>query len=62
MSKIQRVLATLQRKVMYDENYDTPVNCYFVGTIEVWKSLEEYDSHIGAFGRQLESLKQAVGA
>jgi uroporphyrinogen decarboxylase len=45
-------------KVMYDENYDTPVNYYFVSSVEVWKHLEEYDPHIGAFGRQLESLKQ----
>ncbi len=45
-------------KVMYDENYDTPVNYYFVNTLEVWKHLEGYDPHIGAFGRQLQSLKQ----
>ncbi len=45
-------------KFMYDENYDTPVNYYFVNTREVWKHLEEYDPHIGAFGRQLQSLKQ----
>lgn len=45
-------------KVMYDENYDTPVNTYFVNAVEVWKRLEEYDPHIGAFGRQLQSLKQ----
>ena len=44
-------------KVMYDENYDTPVTYDFVTTIEVWKYFEEFDPHIGAFGRQLESLK-----
>jgi uroporphyrinogen decarboxylase len=52
-------------KVMYDENYDTPVNLQFVNSVEVWRQLEEFDPHIGAFGRQIEILKrirEAVGA
>ncbi len=51
-------------KVMYDENYDTPVNHYCVGSIDVWRKLERFDPRIGAFGRQLEALKRirdAVG-
>lgn len=51
-------------KVMYDENYDTPVPYEFIHSPEMWRLLEEFDPHIGAFGRQLESLeriKQAVG-
>jgi uroporphyrinogen decarboxylase len=43
---------------MYDENYDTPVNYYHVTSLDVWKQLEEFDPHIGAFGRQLQSLRQ----
>lgn len=48
-------------KFMYDENYDTPVNYYFVNTREVWKHLEEYDPHIGAFGRQGREAITAAG-
>lgn len=45
-------------KVMFDENYDTPVNWQYIQTLEVWKEFEEFDPHIGAFGRQLEALKK----
>jgi uroporphyrinogen decarboxylase len=52
-------------KVMYDELYDMPVNFFHVSEVEVWKLLERFDPHIGAFGRQIESLKRikdSVGA
>lgn len=52
-------------KVMYDENYDTPVNFQFVQESADWRKLEELDAHLGAYGRQLEILrrvKDAVGA
>ncbi len=49
-------------KVMYDENYDTPVPFEFITEIRVWNLLEEFDSHIGAFGRQLEALKRIKDA
>ena len=52
-------------KVMYDENYDTPPGFEYVGSVEQWEELEEFDHHIGAFGRQLEVLKRVkdtVGA
>ncbi|MCK5673154.1 MAG: hypothetical protein KAH95_07245 [Spirochaetales bacterium] len=45
-------------KVMFDENYDTPVNWQYIQNLNVWKELEEFDPHIGAFGRQLEVLKR----
>lgn len=45
-------------KVMFDENYDTPVNWQYIQNLDVWKELEEFDPHIGAFGRQLEALKR----
>jgi uroporphyrinogen decarboxylase len=45
-------------KVMFDENYDTPVNWQYIQNSDVWKELEEFDPHIGAFGRQLEALKR----
>lgn len=45
-------------KVMFDENYDTPVNWQYIQNLDVWKELEKIDPHIGAFGRQLESLKR----
>ena len=45
-------------KVMFDENYDTPVNWQYLQSLEVWEELEEFDPHIGAFGRQLEALKK----
>ena len=52
-------------KVMYDENYDTPPAFEYVRSAEQWVELEEFDPHIGAFGRQLEVLKrvkESVGA
>jgi len=45
-------------KVMFDEHYDLPVTYDFVRSREVWRLLEEFDEHIGAFGRQLQALKQ----
>ena len=45
-------------KVMYDDLYDMPVNYFHVITLDVWKKLERFDPHIGAFGRQIESLKR----
>jgi uroporphyrinogen decarboxylase len=51
-------------KVMYDENYDSPVNFQFATDPSVWGLLEELDPHKGGFGRQLQSLKlirDAVG-
>ncbi len=30
-------------KVMFDENYDTPVNWQYIQNSEVWKELEEFD-------------------
>lgn len=51
-------------KVMYDENYDSPVNYQFATSPDVWGLLEDLDPRHGAFGRQLESLKiikDAVG-
>jgi len=45
-------------KVMFDDNYDTPVNWQYITDITIWKKLENFDPHIGAFGRQLEILKQ----
>ncbi|MGA2546597.1 MAG: uroporphyrinogen decarboxylase family protein [Rectinemataceae bacterium] len=44
-------------KVMYDENYDSPVNFQFAVDPKVWGLLEELDPRQGAFGRQMESLK-----
>jgi len=49
-------------KVMWDENYDTPVNRQFAFSPEVWGELEELDPHIGGFGRQLEILKRVKDA
>lgn len=49
-------------KVMYDELYDMPVNFFHVIDVEVWKQLDRFDPHIGAFGRQLESLKRIKDA
>lgn len=45
-------------KVMFDENYDTPVNWQYLQSTDVWNELTEFDPHIGAFGRQLEALKR----
>jgi uroporphyrinogen decarboxylase len=49
-------------KVMYDENYDTPVNHQFLRSVELWRKLEEFEPHLGAFGRQVESLKRIKDA
>ncbi len=49
-------------KVMYDENYDTPVNHQFLRSVELWRKLEEFDPKLGAFGRQVESLKRIKDA
>jgi uroporphyrinogen decarboxylase len=51
-------------KVMFDENYDTPVDTQFMRDASDWRLLEELDAHLGAFGRQIEVLKrvkEAVG-
>jgi uroporphyrinogen decarboxylase len=45
-------------KVMFDEHYDLPVTYDFVRSVEVWRELEEFDPHVGAFGRQLTALKR----
>lgn len=45
-------------KVMYDENYDTPVSFQFVRESRDWRALGELDAHLGAFGRQIEVLKR----
>jgi uroporphyrinogen decarboxylase len=45
-------------KVMFDEQYDMPVNFFHVIDEEVWKLFERFDPHIGAFGRQIETLKK----
>jgi len=44
-------------KVMWDENYDTPVNHQFATDPGFWGLLEELDPHQGGFGRQLEALR-----
>ncbi len=44
-------------KVMFDEHYDLPVTYDFIRSVEVWRQLEEFDPHVGAFGRQLTALK-----
>src|SRR4030042_4882901 len=52
-------------KVMFDDHYDLPSTYDFVRSVGVWKELEEYDPHLGAFGRVLEALqriKAAVGS
>ena len=45
-------------KVMFDENYDTPVDTQFMRGPADWRLLEELDPHLGAFGRQLEILRR----
>jgi len=45
-------------KVMFDEMYDMPVNYFHVIDINVWKHFEQFDPHIGTFGRQIEVLKR----
>jgi uroporphyrinogen decarboxylase len=44
-------------KVMYDWNYDTPVNFQFVQEPAVWAKLESFEPTVGAFARQIEALK-----
>jgi uroporphyrinogen decarboxylase len=34
------------------------VNFFHVSGVEVWKELDRFDPHIGAFGRQIQSLMQ----
>ena len=51
-------------KVMFDDHYDLPPVYDFIRAPAVWRELEEYDPHLGAFGRVLEALKrikEAVG-
>jgi uroporphyrinogen decarboxylase len=51
-------------KVMYDEQYDLPVDRHHLRDAEDWRRLEEFEAHTGAFGRQLECLariRTAVG-
>jgi uroporphyrinogen decarboxylase len=52
-------------KVMYDEQYDLPVDRHHLRGAGDWRLLEEFEAHTGAFGRQLECLvriRAAVGA
>jgi uroporphyrinogen decarboxylase len=49
-------------KVMFDDHYDLPSPYDFVRSATVWRELEEYDPHLGAFGRVLESLKRIKAA
>jgi uroporphyrinogen decarboxylase len=51
-------------KVMYDEQYDLPVDRHHLRDARDWRLLEEFEAHTGAFGRQLECLariRAAVG-
>jgi uroporphyrinogen decarboxylase len=51
-------------KVMYDEQYDLPVDRHHLRDAQDWRLLEEFEAHTGAFGRQLECLariRAAVG-
>jgi uroporphyrinogen decarboxylase len=43
-------------KVMYDEQYDLPVDRHHIRDVRDWARLEEFEPHTGAFGRQLECL------
>jgi len=43
-------------KVMYDEQYDLPVDRHHIRDAQDWRLLEEFEPHTGAFGRQLECL------
>ena len=43
-------------KVMYDEQYDLPVDRHHIREARDWRLLEEFEPHTGAFGRQLECL------
>jgi uroporphyrinogen decarboxylase len=49
-------------KAMFDDHYDLPSTFEFVRSIDVWKELEEFDPHLGAFGRTLEALKRIKDA
>lgn len=44
-------------KVMYDWNYDTPVNYQFVQEPSLWARLEDFEPTVGAFANQIEALK-----
>jgi uroporphyrinogen decarboxylase len=51
-------------KVMYDEQYDLPVDRHHLRDPRDWRLLEQFEAHTGAFGRQLECLariREAVG-
>jgi uroporphyrinogen decarboxylase len=51
-------------KVMYDEQYDLPVDRHHLRDERDWRLLEEFEAHTGAFGRQLECLariREAAG-
>jgi uroporphyrinogen decarboxylase len=43
-------------KVMYDEQYDLPVDRHHIREVRDWRLLEAFEPHTGAFGRQLECL------
>lgn len=49
-------------KAMFDEHYDLPPTYDFVRSAEVWRELEDFDPHLGAFGRVLEGLKRIKAA
>ncbi len=51
-------------KVMYDEQYDLPVDRHHLRDAQDWRLLDEFEAHTGAFGRQLECLariRDAIG-
>ncbi len=49
-------------KAMFDEHYDLPATYDFIRSAEIWRELEEFDPHLGAFGRVLEGLKRVKSA
>jgi uroporphyrinogen decarboxylase len=49
-------------KAMFDDHYDLPSTYDFVRSVGVWRELEEFDPHLGAFGRALEGLKRVKDA
>ncbi len=49
-------------KVMYDEQYDLPVDRHHLRDAQDWRLLEEFEEHTGAFGRQLECLARLRAA
>jgi uroporphyrinogen decarboxylase len=49
-------------KVMYDEQYDLPVDRHHLREARDWRLLEEFEAHTGAFGRQLECLARIRAA